>query len=352
MSQARVLGLYSYGMMLTRHCGLSIITAALALLLNVSPVNLRQRLREMLYESQDKRGAKRRAVDTEACFAPLLSWVLQFWSDKRLVLALDVTYLSDRFMVFALSVVTQGSAIPVAWAVRCGNEPGQWTPIWIHLLERVRPAVPKELEVYVLTDRGLRSKALFEAIVACQWHPFMRINPDGKYRLVGRTQWWSMMRHVFRGMQPKVWRVDCYKGDPIRCCLVLMWEPDYAEPCLLITDILPHALQINPYPLRMWIECGFKDLKRGGLRWEQTKIQCPHRLQRLLLVMAVATVGLLRTGQFIPTRYPLFHKTLRLSQTTYGWLMTLIATVRQHPLPASFFSLYAMPLLRRRKTYP
>lgn len=344
-SQAKVLGLYSYGMLLTGRCGLNVIVGFLSLLLNESPANLRQRLREWLYESKQKRGRKRREVDVEQCFAPLLKWILKYWTDKRVVLAIDVTYLKDRYMILVLSILINSCAIPVGWAVRRGSEKGGWNPIWFRLFEQVSIALTPEYEVYVLADRGLRSKAVFEKIKTLGWHPMMRINPEGYYRKSNTADWRRLKQLAFRGMSPLILRVDCFKDHPIACTLMVMWQSCYNEPSLIITDLHPQQVQHHPYALRMWIECGFKDLKRGGLRWEQSKIECPQRMERLLLVMALTTFQTLRVGNSTVSMPLSFRKTLRLSQFTCGWLLTLATSLRSQPLEIRSFAPYLFPPL-------
>jgi hypothetical protein len=50
------------------------------------------------------------------------------------------------------------------------------------------------------------------------------------------------------------------------------------------------------YGLRVWIEAGFKDVKRGGFGWHHTKMQDAGRVERLWLAMALAMVWLVRLG--------------------------------------------------------
>ena len=45
-----------------------------------------------------------------------------------------------------------------------------------------------------------------------------------------------------------------------------------------------------------WIECLFKDLKRGGLGWHHTKMTDPQRAERLWLAIAVATLWVVSLG--------------------------------------------------------
>ncbi len=343
-SQSKVLALYSYGMGLTQHCGLNTIIAFLSLLLSMPVVNLRQQLREFLYETKQKRGKKRREVVVSHCFAPLLRWILRSWQDERVILAMDATHFKDRFIILAISVVVNGCAIPVAWHVRRADARGEWNPIWYQLFDRIAPIL-SDYEVYMLADGGLRSKAVFERVKAYGWHCVMRIYPQGSYRLRGTHPWRQLNELAQRGMSPKVMPVDCYKGNPIVCTLIVMWTSQSDKPCLLITDLAPKAIHHHIYSLRMWIECGFKDLKRGGLRWEQSKIQCPQRMERSLLVMAVTTFYLLRQANHVSTLPELFHKTVRLSRFTYGWLFSLVAHIRQQSLPQSAFAPYLLPLM-------
>src|SRR5215210_5554148 len=89
--QAAVLALWSLGVVLTRSCSLSYVTLLLAQALGKRENTVRQQLREWYYEAAHKRGAQRRSVEVEACFAPLLAWVLQEWQGTQLALALDAT---------------------------------------------------------------------------------------------------------------------------------------------------------------------------------------------------------------------------------------------------------------------
>jgi hypothetical protein len=50
------------------------------------------------------------------------------------------------------------------------------------------------------------------------------------------------------------------------------------------------------YGLRAWIERGFKDSKRGGWHWEQTKMLDPPRAKWLWLAISVATLWTVAVG--------------------------------------------------------
>lgn len=298
--QARVLAAWSYGMVLAKSCGITSVVAILAPLLKQSESSGRQRLREWCYPSEHKKGSHRQALEVSRCFAPLLGWVLSWWDpgEQRLALAMDASTLSDRFTVLAISVLSRGCAIPVAWNIVRSNEPGSWEPYWKELLSHLATAVPADWMVIVLADRGWYAKWLYEHIVHLKWHPFLRITRNGKVRPLGERhfRWLS-------SVVPEVgtsWRgvVDCFAGVTcqVHCTLLARWDESYAEAWLVVTDVAPEVANIVWYSMRTWIEAGFKDTKRGGWQWHQTKMQDPERAARLWVAIAVATLWVVSVG--------------------------------------------------------
>lgn len=358
--QARVLAYWSYGMGVVQSCGLTTVAVFLGLLLHTSPLTLRQQLREWCYAAADKKGAKRREVAVAPCCAALLRWVLAWWpaEERRLMLALDATTLGQRFTVLAVSVVYRGCAIPVAWVVVPATGKGAWRPRWEGLFTLLQDSVPADwtVLVLVLADRGLYARWLFRHIVGQGWHPFLRINQGGLFR-----------PHAARGFRPLAtaaprqgsgWSgvVDCFVTRECRltCTLLARWEAPHAEPWLVLTDLAPAVADVAWYGLRSWIECGFKDSKRGGWQWQQTKMTDPERASRLWLALAVATLWVVSVGgeadATLPASsleaLPVLHVARRarhqgrprlLSCFRRGVLTILVALIAGDPLPLGRF---------------
>lgn len=346
--QAWVLAMYSWGMVLTKHCGLTTIVTLLSMILEVSPSNLRQRLREWHYDADQKRGQKRCAVVVSQSFAPLLRWLLKDGETSgKLVLALDVTYLGDRFTILAISVLYRGCAIPVAWRILRGNTKGEWHPRWVELITTLQPAIPRRWQVYALTDRGLYSKRLFNVLRDARWHPLMRIRAQGYWRRRRAKTWQNLASLPRPSMGNWCQRVICFKGDPLECTLAVCWDAQYSEPWLIVTDLKPTQVRANYYALRAWIECGFEDIKRGGLHWEQTKMTDPARAERLWLIMAVAILWLVRVGGEAQVLWqdllPSPVGPARLSCLRLGWLTILAAAFKHYPLPKGHFDFKDWP---------
>lgn len=294
------LALWSYGMVLAQSCGTTTVAALLAALLDHKEATLRQRLREWCYEATDKRGAQRQAVAVTPCFAALLRWVLSWWpcDEPRLVLAMDATTLGQRFTVLAVSVVYRGCAIPVAWQIVPATAKGAWRPHWEALFDQLHGSVPADWTLLVLADRGLYARWLFTTIQARGWHPLLRINTGGKVRKQGQARFRPLATLVPRVGTAWQGHVTCFvtPAAQLECTLVARWDDGYAEPWLLLTDLAPTVAAAAWYGLRAWIEGGFKDLKRGGWHWHQTKMTDPQRAMRLWLALAVATLWVVSVG--------------------------------------------------------
>ncbi|GAC1666147.1 MAG: hypothetical protein PVS3B3_37390 [Ktedonobacteraceae bacterium] len=298
--QATVLALWSYGMVIAKSCGITSVCAALALQTGQSESSLTQRLRAWCYEAKDKKGAKRQSLDVTTCFAPLLAWVLSLWpaTERHLALAIDASTLTQRFTVLCVSVLYRGCAIPVAWKIVAAEEKGAWQPHWKGLLTQVHAGVPASWTVIVLSDRGLYARWLYTHIVSLGWHPFMRINQQGNFR--------PLTEKLFRGLSSAVpqvkgaWcgEIECFseRKSRLSCTLLARWDEGYKEVWLVVTDLAPDEATVVWYGMRSWIEGGFKDTKRGGWQWHQTKMVDPAHAERLWLAIAVATVWVLSVG--------------------------------------------------------
>jgi len=302
--QVTVLALWSFGMVLAQTCGLTTVAITLAYVLGCSERTIREQLRDWYRDAQHKsgatRGRKRRSLEVSGCFAPLLCWVVA-WSDptcRQLALAMDASTLGQRFTILSISVVVRGCAIPVAWRIVAATQPGAWRPHWEALFGYLQGSVPAGWTVIVLADRGLYARWLCTTIQALGWHPFLRINRQGHYRLPASPISRPLTQVVSRVGQRWAGQVVCFTtpARQLACTLLARWDAGYRDPWLILTDLPLTAVDVAWYGLRAWIECGFKDSKRGGWHWEQTKMLDPARAERLWLAVAVATLWTVSVG--------------------------------------------------------
>jgi len=360
--QAVVLALWSFGMALVKSCGITSVVTILASLLSVNrdrksiirkENSLRQRLRQWCYNAQDKNGKKRDQLDVEACFPFILKWIISLWQGKHIALALDATALSDRLTVLAISVLYRGCGIPVAWKILKGNTKGSWNKHWLHMLKLLKPAIPDDMTVIALTDRGLFSRDVFHGIRRLGWHPFMRRSVLGMFR--------PACGHNFRNLScyakkpGTVWSsygtLFKTKGKQVNCVLLVYWGESYKEPWFIITDMQPEDANVRWYGMRMWIEQSFRTIKRGGWQWHRTRMTDPERVSRHWLAISVATLWLVCVGgeadeailqieiaDIITTCKPRKASRMRMvSVFKRGWIDILVSLIYHLPLPLGRF---------------
>jgi hypothetical protein len=257
----------------------------------------RQRLREWLYAGADKAAPCHTEVDVSGCFLPLLRWVVDWWQDDALPLAIDATLFADQLTALVVSVLYRGSAIPVAWHILPANVEGAWLPHIVQLIRTLRPAVPAQWRTVVLVDRGLWSPHLWDVVREVGWHPVVRIRTDATFRAQGGK------RLPVRALVPSpghawVGRGEVYQHRPARrsVTLIVIWAHGQKDPWVLLTDLAPKVVGVSWYALRFWIELGFRALKGVGWQWELTQRRETDRVARHWLVLAVATLCTLAVG--------------------------------------------------------
>ena len=290
------LALVSFGIVLARAALLNTVVLHLAVALDQSFNTLRQRLRRLYQPHEDVHGQETSFAYT-ACFGPLLRWATAGFTDRRLALAIDPTNLGARFTILTVSVVFCGCAVPVAWHVQGGHAQGSWNEQWKRLLGLLRQELGEGWQVLVLSDRGLQSKELFEAIVALGWHPLMRVKKGGHFRPEGWHQGQAMSKFTPRLGQR--WRgrgVAWPNSSRLRCTLLACWEEGHEEPWLILTDLAPQDASVLWYAWRNWIEQGFRDLKSDGWKLSKTRMTDPERVARWWTAAALATLWVLEAG--------------------------------------------------------
>lgn len=331
--QQRTLALWVAGTVVAGSSCQTLVTAALVETLGVGRTDtVRQRLREFVYDGAEHSAPAPGQVDPTACFAPLLGWLLGWGCGPRVALALDVTTHTDRLTAIVVSVLLAGRAIPVAWHLLPGQQPGAFMDPALGLLITLAAAVRPGDTVTLAADRGLWSPRLADQVTALGWVPLLRVQRDVRVWL-GRGQCVRADRLVAGPGHAWVGRVAVHRDRARRRIqtVVVVWEVGHAEPWVVFTTGTPAAALLRAYGLRMWIEAGFRDLKRMGWQWERTRRTDPVRVARHWLVLAVATAWVLAHGGEDPGAPPPPRRPPPLSAFQRGRLRLLGVLLGRRP---------------------
>ena len=261
------------------------------------PEAARARLRELLCDGAERAAPCATSLEVEACFAPLLAWVLSWWAGDTLPLASDATSLRARVVVVSLSVLYRGSAIPVAWVVLRAQgqrevDPPPGTPAGAAGVRRAgghagagdeRPGLVASHAAGPYSGPGvasaaahpprrhLRSRRAAAASGARRGARCRLLLGRGGHRLQGHSQ--AARLHPGRRLGRRAERPLAAADRPAAGGIDGSW-----------------------YGLRIWIELGFRALKSFGWDWQRTRRTKPLRIARHWLVLAIATLLNLAVG--------------------------------------------------------
>ena len=222
---------------------------------------------------------------------------------KELVLALDWTdFEDDDHTTLAAYVVTShGRATPLAWmTVKKSSLKGRQKDYEYSFIERIHAAIPVEVDIIVLADRGFGDQKLYALLEVLGWDYVIRFrgnilveNATGETRTAsawvpasGRA---TMLRNV------KV------TGDKAEVpAVVVKHAKTMKSPWCLATSLSTKKASyvVKLYGKRFTIEETFRDQKdlRFGLGLQATHIADAARRDRLLLLAAIAQALLTLLG--------------------------------------------------------
>ena len=297
LSQPQLAGLALWvcGAILAGSAGQNAVASALSPWRNWN--NLRQYLREWLCDGSDRARPGKTQLDVTLCFAPLLRWVLTWWRSGRLALAVDPTLKGGQTTAIVISVLYRGCAIPVAWSIHRATQKGSRMDPTVELLKEPAPAVPKEMTVIVLCDRGISSPKLWQQICAQGWRPCMRYRKNIAFCAQGGRR---LPARRFVSRPGTAWTGQgAAFGTPSaqhRRTLLVVWYDQQEEPRIILTGLPPQEVGPSWYALRFWIELGFKAIKSLGWKWDKTRRTGPTRVSRHWPALPVATLLALAYG--------------------------------------------------------
>jgi hypothetical protein len=164
------------------------------------------------------------------------------------------------------------------------------------LLEQVRAWLPAGAEVLLCADRFYPSVDLFRWLAAQSgWHYRLRLkgnlNVDpgfGEITTTGALAQGHSERYL-----SNVWLFN--EGVPTN--LAIWHEPGHPEPWIIAMNDPPNRATVQDYACRWGIEPMFSDFKSRGFQLEDTQLRAADRLDRLLLIMALAMYWCVRVGQ-------------------------------------------------------
>jgi hypothetical protein len=309
----KVLAEFSFGMFIAQASGRAQVATSLAGLLRQRASTIEQRIYTWMVEAGKGSKAKGDNWQAKHFFAPLASWIVSLWCGKKMAIILDATSLSDSLVVLSISIAYRQMCFPVAWKILPSGKPGKWNPHWMAMLDEIAPSIPKDMQVLVLSDRGIYSKLLYLHILGHAWHPFMRVNGRGRFMATSK-RFRGRVNHI-KDLQPLLSECGRLEGvafstkkAQLHCNLLCTYDEKYADPWFILTDLK----SVDPclYGMRSWCEPGFKCIKSAQFGWQRTQVTEPLRAERCWIAIALALLLSILTSEALLAD-PVFGPCLR-----------------------------------------
>ena len=228
-------------------------------------------------------------------YAPLIQEALSQWGDDTLYLALDTSRLFEEYCLIRISVIFRGRAVPVVWKVIEHKSSTVAYEVYKELLDAAANLLPAGVHVVLLADRGFADTNLMRHVRELGWHFRIRIKcnflvyQNGIFRSVD-----EFPLHPGEAMFLDEVHLTWREYGPVY--LALGYSPDGKERWYVASDEPVDIETFCEYRLRFDIEENFLDDKSNGFQLESSKIRSAEGLERLCMVIAVATLYLVSQG--------------------------------------------------------
>ena len=218
---------------------------------------------------------------------------------EPLSLILDQSQMSERHQVLMLALRWGERALPLAWRVE-RTDGAIGFEIQRSLLGAVAPWLPEQAKVRLLGDRFYGTADLIGWCQERGWDYRLRLKGnlvvfDG----AGRTT-------TGRCAKDRVYYLEDVEltGRRARTHIGIIHDPGHAEPWIIAMSEKPGYLRTLEDSARWGIEPMFSDFKSRGFGIEDTQLRYADRLDRLILVMALALYVAVSTGQWDALHHP------------------------------------------------
>lgn len=241
-----------------------------------------------------------KGIDVEALRPAWAKFVLG--GRPEVLLALDWTdFDDDDHATLAMHVVTtHGRATPLFWkTVKKSELKGRRTDIELELIEAAHTAIPREVGVTLLADRGFGSQVLYDNLDMFGWSYVIRFRGS------------IIVEHEGVKKPAKEWLLPGGRAQKLKGARVTKTRAEIGavvavkaramkEAWLLATNLADKTASevVKLYGRRFTIEEAFRDQKdlRFGMGLRATNIRSAERRDRFLLLLAIAIAFLTLLG--------------------------------------------------------
>jgi hypothetical protein len=258
-------------------------------------------------------------IDVEAVMAPYAREVLAraCAGSRALVVIIDQSKVNDAHHMVMVSLRVGERALPLAWRVKKTHGAIGFRE-QRNALATVAALLPEGVRPTLMGDRFYGSPALIAWCRDHGWGWRLRCKQDllvfdngGETTL---AECFARREHSFARREHRLEDIEL-TGKRARTHVAMVHADGQAEPWIIAMSERPTTGRARDYGWRWGIEAMFSDFKTRGFNLEASQIERTDRLDRLVLVLALALYWAVSTGMWdaIENRTPVEKKPRRRS---------------------------------------
>lgn len=239
-------------------------------------------------------------VHIQEVMRPFISSILEQLAKKKLVFIIDQTHVYKNLELLMISLRVGQRAIPLAWCVRktqgnIGFEDQK------ALFESLRTYLPEKVEVVLLGDRFFATANLIAYLKQIGWDYRLRI----KGNLIVGYRTIEAKAEDLESLGLTFLEDATLTGVREQTNIAVVHEDGHEKAWIIAMAKKPDSYKALDYGMRWGIESMFSDFKTRGFGLEDSQMRYPQRLERLILIMAIAMIWAVLSGMWHLDHYPL-----------------------------------------------
>jgi hypothetical protein len=256
-------------------------------------------------------------IDTDRVMAPFASEVLQRAAahGRRLILIIDQSKANDTQQAIVVAVRVGGRSLPIAWRVK-ETEGAIGFSEQRAALETALALLPDGAKVVLMGDRFYGSPDLIAWCRSKGWDWRLRLKAD---LLVFEDGGESTVAQCFARGEHMLTDVEL-TAKRARTNIGMVHEEGHPEPWFIAMSDKPTTAKTFDYGFRWGIEAMFSDFKSRGFGLEDSQLQRVDRMDRLILIMALALYWAVSTGMWAAENAALPVEKKRKARVRKRWL--------------------------------
>ncbi len=340
----KILAMMVTGVLLGRHVQLWMIAVRLPF-----PIQLTSIIRQFERFLADER------VDAKKYFEPFV-WAMHVSLGYEIAyIVLDCTQAGPKCRTLVAGLVYHGTVLPMLWKTYKGNKGHLRGENQKNLLEELLPYLRTHHQVVILGDAEFSNEPVIQWLLDQGWDFVFRFQHRYLVQVAPNNIWQSMKTvYTESGMkagQVKHWENAIYTKlhHLVDLTLTVHWGENEEEPICLVSTLPADAHPHLVYAMRPWIETLFGNQKSRGFQLARTHLTHPDQIDRLILVLAIATCQVLGLGThlIISAHTALVDRSdrrdLSLFQIGFRWFLRLLALDRLHDFKMYFRWDFTLP---------